>query len=124
MKDYNGYSGAQRAKAQKWLNAEWKAGRLARPAVCSACGQDQGIIDAHAEDYSEPFAAGKTDEFHLCRVCHTQVHRRFRYPAVWVAYRAAVAKGGRKIISGFAWYTKPMRRPLDEIDARENPPTP
>lgn len=95
MSAYNGFSGALRAQAQRWLNAQWAAGTLARPTVCCACGQDEGVIDAHAEDYGLPFAAGKTDEFHLCFACHMAVHCRFRNPRAWDAYRRAVAKGAR-----------------------------
>jgi hypothetical protein len=43
---------------------------LARPVKCCACGQEHGVIDAHAEDYSDPFAPGKTDQFPLCYRCH------------------------------------------------------
>ena len=28
MKDYNGFSGKQRERAQRWLNKEWNARRL------------------------------------------------------------------------------------------------
>ncbi len=91
---YNGFSGAHRDKAQAWLRGEWTSGRLARPSVCCACGQDRGIIDAHAEDYSEPFAAGKTDGFHLCFTCHMILHCRFRNRENWDRYRAAVRAGG------------------------------
>jgi hypothetical protein len=107
MKSYNGFSGVQRQKAQAWLRAEWTSGRLARPSVCCACGRHEGIIHAHAEDYSEPFAAGKTDEFHLCVPCHMMVHRRFRDRAAWARYRAAAAvRSGR------------LQTALDEIDSR------
>lgn len=94
MKSYNGFPPEQREKAQRWLREQWTSGRLARPSKCCACGQDKGIIDAHAEDYSEPFAAGKTDEFHLCFTCHMMVHCRFRNRAAWDRYREAIAKGG------------------------------
>jgi hypothetical protein len=102
MSSYNGFTGAQRDKAQAWLRAEWTSGRLARPARCCACGQDKGRIDAHTEDYSEPFAAGKTDAFHLCQGCHTIAHQRFRWPAAWDRLRERVAN----------------RAPLDAIDQR------
>jgi hypothetical protein len=62
--------------------------------VCCACGQDKGVIDAHAEDYSEPFAAGKTDEFHLCFTCHMILHCRFRNRSAWDRYRDAIRAGG------------------------------
>jgi hypothetical protein len=94
MKSYNGFSPEARERAARWLRAEWASGRLAKPSVCCACGQDQGVIDAHAEDYSEPFRAGVTDEFHLCFTCHMMVHCRFRNRAAWDRYREAIAKGG------------------------------
>ena len=93
MNSYNGFSPAQRTRAQAWLNREWESGRLARPHVCCACGQSNGIIDAHAEDYSEPFQSGKTDEYHLCFICHMMVHCRFRNHTAWARYRSAVARG-------------------------------
>ena len=93
MKSYNGYTAAQRNKAQAWLNSQWRAGKLAKPTVCHACGQDQGVIDAHAEDYSEPFAAGKTDQNHLCFQCHMMLHCRFRNLDKWRWYKEAVADG-------------------------------
>jgi hypothetical protein len=80
VKDYNGFFGAQRDRAQRWLNREWGAGRLVRPSECVACGQTEGVIQAHAEDYSEPFRAGVTDGFHLCVICHTMVHFRSKNP--------------------------------------------
>ena len=140
MKSYNGFSPEARNRAQAWLRAEWTSGRLARPTVCCACGQDRGIIDAHAEDYSEPFKAGVTDEFHLCFTCHMMVHCRFRSPAAWDRYRATVAAGGHfaptmkrdfgtfasqqldgpqgfaAAMAGFVPGPAPTRLVLDEID--------
>lgn len=95
MQTYNGYSGLQRRRAQVWLYRRWKSGVLIRPIRCVACGQDRGIIDRHAEDYSEPFAAGKTDEFHLCFTCHMMVHCRFRCPEDWRYYKTVIESGGR-----------------------------
>ena len=90
MNSYNGFSPSQRNKAQKWLNEQWKSGTLLRPSKCCACGKAEGIIDAHAEDYSEPFAAGKTDQYHLCRKCHLHVHRRFANPNAWIKYKESI----------------------------------
>jgi hypothetical protein len=95
MKSYNGFPPGARERAQRWLRAEWISGRLARPSVCCACGQDKGIIDAHAEDYSEPFRPGVTDEFHLCFTCHMMVHFRFRNRAAWSRYSEAIANGAQ-----------------------------
>jgi hypothetical protein len=93
VKSYNGFSPEQRNRAQAWLNSQWRSGELIRPNTCCACGQDKGIIDAHAEDYSEPFAAGKTDEFHLCYRCHMMVHCRHRNREHWQKYVDAVQAG-------------------------------
>lgn len=90
MNSYNGFTPSQRVKAQNWLKKQWATGSLVRPCKCYACGQTDGLIDAHAEDYSEPFASGKTDQFHLCRKCHMQVHRRFANPQAWLRYKALV----------------------------------
>lgn len=95
MNAYNGFSPNQRNKAQAWLNTQWRSGALQRPQQCCACGQAHGILDAHAEDYSEPFAAGKTDEFHLCFRCHMMVHCRYRNWAAWERYKQAIASGVR-----------------------------
>ncbi len=137
MKSYNGYSGELRLQAQLWLNREIAQGRMTRPTICSACGQTSGPIDMHAEDYSQPFAAGKTDEFHLCFSCHMAVHCRFRNPVAWDRYREMVAAGWRYVASGRNFYRflqlfnryphkegdcekadapPPERRPLDVID--------
>jgi hypothetical protein len=94
MRSYNSFPPEARERAQRWLRAEWTSGRLARPSTCCACGQNKGIIDAHAEDYSEPYGAGVTDEFHLCFTCHMMVHCRFRNRAAWDRYRQVIAKGG------------------------------
>lgn len=93
MKSYNGFSATQRQKAQNWLNEQWKAKRLERPHKCVSCTQDQGIIDAHAEDYTEPFEAGKTDKYHLCFRCHMMLHCRFRNLEAFSVYTQRVKDG-------------------------------
>jgi hypothetical protein len=108
VKDYNGFAGKQRNRAQRWLNKEWSAGRLARPSECVACGQTEGIIEAHAENYSEPFRAGVTDAFHLCKRCHTKVHARSRNEKAWREYRAKIEA------------SHPHRRALLEIELSQD----
>jgi len=141
MKPYNGFSGEARDRAQRWLRAEWTSGRLARPSVCCACGREKGVIDAHAEDYSEPFRVGETDEYHLCFNCH-MVHCRFRNREGRDRYRAAIAAGGHfaatfkrdfgrfaaehldgperyeRALQGFVPGPAPTRLVLDEIERR------
>lgn len=95
VRSYAGYSPNVRAKAQRWLRLQWERGHLPRPSLCHACGLERGIIDAHAEDYSEPFLPGKTDAYHLCYVCHLMVHVRNRHPKAWLLYCNAVGSGWR-----------------------------
>lgn len=120
MRAYNGYSENDRRRAQAWLNRQWQTCVLARPVQCVACGQDKGIIEAHAEDYSEPFAAGKTDQFHLCFTCHLMVHCRFRHPDDWRYYKAVIRRGGRyapvfsRNIGGFRAKHIGGKRPLPD----------
>ncbi len=128
MEAYNGFSGRQRQRAQDWLNREWKSGRLEEPTRCVACGQTEGGIQAHAEDYSEPFRAGVTDEFHLCKACHHMVHFRSRNPKAWSEYRAKIEAGARKKIPSkrstgsdlFEWGSPPTRFALLEIERSQD----
>ena len=106
MKHYNGFTGQQRAKAQEWLNGQWRAGTLKRPSRCCACGQEKGVLHAHAEDYSEPFRAGKTDQYHLCYACHMMVHCRFGRGAEAFARYADLLARGRRVLAFMTadWY--------------------
>ncbi len=142
MREYNGFSGEQRAKAQRWLNAQWSAGRFARPSRCCACGQTHGVIDAHAEDYSEPFTASKLMSYPLCFVCHMMVHCRFKNPAAWHRYRQLIGRGARPPAfstrnfpafkrdflgatmptDGWTKHPAPIRRILDGINGRLGTP--
>ena len=143
MLPYKGFTGTQRNRAQAWLNKQWAAGAFNRPCRCVACGQEEGLIDAHAEDYSEPFEAGKIDAYHLCFTCHMMVHCRFANLFAWQRYERAISSGiqyaafrGRNFPAfksaflGESWPspihvgTPPSRRVLDEIHNRsEHDPT-
>lgn len=138
LKTYNGFDHYARMKAGAWQNRHYAAGTLARPTACCACGQTQGAIIHHCEDYSEPFTVAKTCKYPLCYRCHTAVHCRFKSPAMWLRYRAAINAGVRYAAipgnsfarwcaehprSGDNWPTPehtgapPAWRVLDEIDA-------
>jgi hypothetical protein len=140
LKTYNGFNGEQRARAQSWLNAQWRSGAIARPLDCCACGQAAPPIDAHAEDYSEPFRKDVTDAFHLCFICHMMVHCRHRSQEAWRLYRDMVESGGRAIPVGgrhfpafqqkfltgqitstlFEWFDPPKRQALREIELSQD----
>lgn len=92
MKDYNGFPAEQRTRAGQWLKAEIAAGRLSPPAACMACGIDSGVIDFHAEDYSEPFGP-HVHAFQLCYRCHLMWHGRHKRMEGWEAYAQALRDG-------------------------------
>ena len=107
-----------------------------RAVACIACGQTAQPIDAHAEDYSEPFRKGVTDAFHVCFICHMMVHSRDRNHQAWRVYRLMIESGGRAIPLGgrhflnfqqkfltrhitsalFEWFAPPTRQALSEIE--------
>jgi hypothetical protein len=135
MNSYNGFTPAQRNRAQTWLRDQWARGLRPRPSVCCACGQDQGVIDAHAEDYSEPFG-DQTDRYPLCYRCHMMVYCRFWNQEAWSKYRAGVREGKRfaalqhrafgqikQQLNGaavaFTQHPPPAWCPLDEIAGME-----
>lgn len=94
MNSYNGFTPAQRVAALKWLNREYAAGRRTRPTRCDACGQTNGLLQAHSEDYSAPFGAN-IGEHGLCYMCHMMIHCRFSAKRVWEDYRTRVRSGWR-----------------------------
>jgi len=91
---YNGFDGKQRLKALAWLKGEYRAGRRVPPTVCDACGQEDGIIEAHSEDYSDPFGP-HTGKYGLCFRCHMMLHSRDRNPEAWLRYKQMVLSGWR-----------------------------
>ncbi|HLK60325.1 MAG TPA: hypothetical protein VKU00_27435 [Chthonomonadaceae bacterium] len=94
MKSYNGFSPAQRTRALAWLKKEYEAGRRQPPTVCQACGQTEGIIEAHSEDYSEPYG-DHIGAYSFCYTCHMMLHCRFRNPQAWERYKEAIRRGVR-----------------------------
>lgn len=92
MNSYNGFSGAQRLRALAWAKKGYAAGTRSRAMACDACGQAEGVLDRHSEDYSEPFGP-HIGAYGLCYCCHMMIHCRFRAPDPWRAYREAVAGG-------------------------------
>jgi len=91
---YNGFSPSLRAKSGVWLKKEYDAGRRTRPVKCQVCGQTEGVIEAHAEDYSEPFG-DNIDQYSLCYRCHIILHCRPKCPDAFARYAATLAAGFR-----------------------------
>jgi hypothetical protein len=78
--------------AYRWAMAEQAAGRRVTPGECDACGQTEGLIERHSEDYSAPFG-DHIGRHGLCYTCHMMVHCRVRSPEAWRPYRDAVRAG-------------------------------
>jgi hypothetical protein len=85
---YNGFSPEQRWSALAWLKRQG----LANPTKCDACGQTEGLLQRHSEDYSSPFGP-HIGAISFCHRCHMLVHFRFRSPDAWKDYRLAIADG-------------------------------
>lgn len=89
MKEYNGFSGAFRAKVGRLLNKAIFEGKLKAPEKCCICGQDQGTMHYHLEDYSRPFEELRE----ICVGCHMKLHMRFEYPNLWKQHLHEVRLG-------------------------------
>ena len=94
MKHYNGFTPQQREKSLVWQKAQILNGRYPAASQCCACGQTEGVIDYHQEDYSEPYG-DHIFKYQLCYICHMMVHCRFSAPRAWTLYRQYIEKGGR-----------------------------
>ncbi len=92
MNPYNGFTSAQRLKALNWLKGEYSSGRRRPPAVCDACGQKEGPIEAHSEDYSFPYG-DHIGRYGVCYRCHMMIHCRFKNPDAWNAYKRELRAG-------------------------------
>jgi hypothetical protein len=89
---YNGFSPQLREASFAWLKAEIVAGRVPPPSACQACGETEGHLDYHTEDYSRPFGP-RIYQHQLCYRCHMALHARFRAPRLWAAYLDRLESG-------------------------------
>lgn len=88
LSNYNGFTGKQREASLRRVHRLWEQGLVPRPTRCDPCGQEQGAIHGHSEDYSN-------DHIHLpiCITCHLILHMRWQQPTLWDNYRAMVRDG-------------------------------
>jgi hypothetical protein len=91
---YNGFTPQQRSRALRWLQREYAEGRRQRPTECDGCGQTDGVIEAHSENYSEPFG-DHIGQYGFCFRCHMALHNRARAPEAWARYKAELVAGTR-----------------------------
>lgn len=94
MGSYNGFSALEIKAAFLWWLRECAKGRRTPPTECMACGQDEGIIEPHTEDYSKPFGA-HIGRFGLCLRCRWFTLSRFKHPDEWQDYCAMIRFGYR-----------------------------
>lgn len=96
MNSYNGFTSEQRLAAFAWLKKEYAAGRRVRPTRCDACGQAEGVIEPHSEDYSFPYG-DHVGAFGLCYRCHMMIHCRFSAGEAWARYLDRLHEGFRAV---------------------------
>lgn len=95
MTSYNGFTPAQRWRGLAIVKRAVADGLIppANALPCSRCGQTEGIIMYHSEDYTPERIVAQVVP--LCWRCHMMLHCRFRHPKSWEKYTAEVAAGTR-----------------------------
>lgn len=91
MKDYNGFSGAERNKADYIQKKAIAKGELVVEQKCCMCGQTEGLIMRHMENYSNPLDLNAI--IPMCVECHLKLHSRFSKPVMWIKHCLAVRAG-------------------------------
>jgi len=96
MNPYNGYTGAEREAKLKAQHAREEQGLPSRPpGPCAICDDQVAPLEAHSEDYSQPYLWGPPAEYALCKMCHVhRLHARFRNAELWEVHKAHVRRGG------------------------------
>jgi hypothetical protein len=90
-KPYNGFPAAFRERQGGAVYKAFREGRIQRPTECIICGitsADGATIQAHNEDYYEPF-----DYVGICFCCHMAIHKRFSNLTQWRRWRASATSG-------------------------------
>jgi len=93
---YNGFSGAERNAKLKSMQRRIASGEMSPASGCCAlCGDPEGPLEYHDEDYGRPYLWTEPAIFILCRHCHREkLHKRFNRPTVWQTFLAHVRRGG------------------------------
>ena len=78
---YNGFTGAERIRGWQAMHLLLQAGALAKDTSCSGCGSRHELA-FHSETYFHP-----AEHVTVCKPCHIQLHRRFKNPDAFRAYR-------------------------------------
>lgn len=75
---YNGFTGAERRKAEQVIQVLRRRGHIEKPVVCDLCGS-KTRVGFHGEDYFDPFSM-----IRVCFPCHMAIHGRFKSVAKWL----------------------------------------
>lgn len=120
---YNGFPGDYRDRVQRTeLEPRWRSGEWPRPSECDVCGQREGAIHGHLENYDRP-----ETYVPLCITCHLTLHYRFRMdPAAWQAYRDLVRVGLRMpaLTQRQAWGTLERTTFIGNLTGAQGAPNP
>lgn len=89
---YNGFDVKTRMSVSAKQNRAYKNGTLPRPSKCLVCGNTEGIIMAHLEDYNK-----WQNYYPICFVCHCTLHGRYKRPGVFKDYLAWIVAGNKPV---------------------------
>lgn len=91
LSTYNGFSGKERSATDRLQKKAITEGRLKLKKICCVCGQTQGAIMMHLENYFKPLDPDEIKE--MCVECHLSLHSRFRKPNTWIKRCLDARKG-------------------------------
>lgn len=73
LKNYNGFDHKQRMTGSKIVDKAIEDGLVPPPLRCERCGQAEGLLVYHVEDYSPERILDNLEA--LCGRCHDMIHR-------------------------------------------------
>ena len=82
MKSYKGWTPAQRQASYKKTMKAIKDGVIPPATKCELCGQTEGKVMYHNEDYSHPTKYLMS----MCWTCHMMWHSKYRSPRSYRIY--------------------------------------
>lgn len=91
LRTYNGFDHNQRMKGDGIIKAAILSGLIPPPSACSRCGQTEGELVYHCEDYTPERILGNLEP--TCRRCHDYIHRVSRPAEKQKEYWDAIARG-------------------------------
>jgi len=89
MKSYKQWSANDRHVSYEKTKKAIREGVIPPATVCQCCGQDEGKIMYHNEDYSDPIKY----LIPLCWTCHMMLHSKYRTPKSYTKFFKDVKEG-------------------------------